>query len=47
MTGDEGLDHSIEESWRQEAIILAVAVRTLAQIVARPEKLIAFGDNDP
>jgi hypothetical protein len=33
----EGLDHLIEESRRQEAEVVAIAVRTLAQVVTRPE----------
>jgi len=43
----EGFEHLIEESRRQEAVIVAVAVRTLAQVVAWPEKFVAFGDDDP
>ena len=43
----EGLDHLIEQSRQQKAVIVAVAVRQLAQIVARPEKFIAFGDHNP
>jgi hypothetical protein len=43
----EGVEHLIEESRRQKAVIVAVAVRKLAEIVARPGKFIAFGDHDP
>src|ERR1700731_4071594 len=42
----KGLEHLIEESRRQKAVVVAVAVRKLAQIVAGPEKFIAFGDDD-
>ena len=40
----EGLEHLIKESRRQKAVVVAVTVRTLAQIVAGPEKFIAFGN---
>jgi hypothetical protein len=43
----ESLEHLIEESRRQKAVVVAVAVRKLAQVVTRPEKFIAFGDDDP
>src|SRR6516225_10352159 len=47
IPADKGLDHPIEESRRQKAVIVAVAVRPFAQVVAGPEKFIAFGDDDP
>src|SRR5438105_13372880 len=36
----EGLDHLIEQSRRQTAVIVAVVVRPLAQIVAGPERFL-------
>ena len=47
ITGDGRFEHAIEEARRQEAVIVAIAARQLAQIVARPQKHVAFGDNDP
>jgi hypothetical protein len=47
VAGDEGFEHLIEESRRQKSVIVAVAVRELAQIIARPQEFIAFGDDDP
>jgi hypothetical protein len=43
----KGFDQPIEESRRQETVIVAVAVRPLSQIVTRPDKFIAFADDDP
>ena len=43
----KGLEDLIEESRRQEAVIVAVAVGKLAQVIAGPEKLVALVDNDP
>ena len=43
----KGLEHLIEESRRHKAVIVAIAVRKLAQVIAGPEKFVAFVDNDP
>jgi hypothetical protein len=47
MAGVEGFEHLIEEARRQKTVIVAVAVRKLAEVVAGPEELVAFGDDDP
>jgi len=39
--------HLIEKSGRQEAVIVTIDVRDLAQIVSRPEEFIAFAHDDP
>jgi hypothetical protein len=43
----EGIEHLIEEARWQKTVIVTVAVRQLAQIVAWPDKFIAFGDYNP
>src|SRR5208283_3542284 len=47
MPGDEGIEHLIVKSRRQEAIIIAVGVRNFPEIVSGPQEFIAFGDDDP
>src|SRR3954462_1541770 len=47
ITGDERFDHLVEKARRQEAVIVAVAVRQPAQIIAGPEKFVAFGNDNP
>ena len=47
MPGHEGIEHLIEESRRQKAVIVAVAVRDFPEIVSGPQEFIAFGDDDP
>jgi hypothetical protein len=47
VASNEGLDDPIEETRGQEAVIIAVAVRKLAQVIAGPEKLVALGNDDP
>ena len=43
----EGSQDAGEKVRRQKPVIMAVAATRLAQIVARPDELIAFADNDP
>jgi hypothetical protein len=44
---NESVEHLIEEPWRQKAIVVAIAVRQLASVVAGPDKFIALVDDDP
>jgi hypothetical protein len=41
------VENFIEEARRQETVVKFIAARNLAQIVARPQELISFIDNDP
>src|SRR5438093_1027879 len=47
MAGNERVEDLIEETGWQKAVVVAVALQTAAQVVARPEELITFGDDDP
>jgi hypothetical protein len=47
MVGDECVENLIEKSRRQLAVIVVVAVRPPAQVVARPEEFVTFGDDNP
>jgi hypothetical protein len=47
VASDKGFDHPVEEARRQEAVVVSVAVRELAQVVAGAEKFIVLGDDDP
>jgi len=46
VASDEGFEHMVEETRRQEAVVMAVAVWQLAQGVARAEKFVVLGDDD-
>lgn len=43
----EGPQHPIEEPRRQKAVIVAVGMGELAQVVAWPKEFIVFADDDP
>jgi hypothetical protein len=43
----ERLEDLIKESRRQKAVVVAVAVRQLAQVIAGPQKFVSLVDNDP
>ena len=47
MPGGEGLDDLIEESRRQEAVVIAVAAADLPNIIAGPIEFVALGNDDP
>ena len=47
MPGGEGFYDLIEESRRQEAVVIAIAAADLAEIIAGPIEFVAFCNNDP
>jgi hypothetical protein len=47
VPGHKGVEHLIEESRRQEAVIIAIRATDLSKVIARPLELVAFGYNDP
>jgi hypothetical protein len=47
MPRGEGHDYLIEESRRQEAIVIAIAAADFPKIIAGPIELVALCDNDP
>ena len=47
MPCGESLDHLIEESRRQEAVVITIAAADFPEIVARPIEFVALSDNDP
>jgi hypothetical protein len=46
VPGRKGVEHLIEESRRQEAVIIAIRAADLSKVIARPFELVAFGYND-
>jgi hypothetical protein len=47
MPCGKGLDDLIEESRRQEAIVIAIAAADFPKIIARPIEFVALRNNDP
>ena len=47
MERDERSEQLVEEPRRQEAIVVAISAWDLAQVIAWPEKLVTFRDDDP
>jgi hypothetical protein len=43
----ERFEHPIEETRWKKTKIIAISIRDFSQIIAGPEKIVAFGDNDP
>lgn len=47
MPIQKGFKYFVEEARRKKAVLVAIRAGNLAEIVAGPQELIAFGDNDP
>jgi len=47
MPRSEGLDDLLEESWRQEPVVVAIATADFSDVITRPIEFVAFCDNDP
>jgi hypothetical protein len=47
MPCGERLDDLIEESRRQEAVVITITAADFPEIVSRPIEFVALGDNDP
>lgn len=47
MPGGKGRDYLVEESRRQEAVIVAIGAADFPEIVAGPIEFVAFCNNDP
>ena len=47
VAGGESVEHLIEKPRRQKAVVIAVSAADFSQIIAAPQKLVAFGDDDP
>jgi hypothetical protein len=47
MRSHEGGLHLGQEAGRQEAILVAAGLWHLAQVVPRPDELVALADDDP
>jgi hypothetical protein len=43
----ESGQHLVEKSRREKAVFVTIAVRYFPQVVAGPEKFVAFSDDDP
>ena len=44
---DEGLDDPIEETRRQEAVVIAITAAEFPKVIARPIEFVALCNNDP
>lgn len=47
MPCGEGRGDLIEETWRQEAVVIAITAADFPEIIAGPIEFIALCDNDP
>lgn len=47
MPDDKGLHVAIKEAWGQEAVAVAAILAPLPEVEARPDELVASGDDDP
>jgi hypothetical protein len=47
MPCGEGLDDPIEETRRQEAVVIAIAAADFPKVIARPIEFVALCNNDP
>jgi hypothetical protein len=47
MPCGEGVDHLIEESWRQKTVMITITAADFPKIIARPIEFIALCNDDP